>query len=86
MDRNAINRSDLARRELQKPIPHQFYVQKKIDRLPRHFNPLLVRKWLQASLPYAWKLKLMQQRKCRTNLQKRAVVMETDEKALTLMQ
>ena len=40
---------------------------------------------LQPSLPYGCKFKLTQQQKCRTYLQKRAVVMETDERALALM-
>ena len=60
---------------------------KKIDRHPRRFNPLIVPKKLQASLPYASKPKLMQRQKAPTYLQKRAVVMEPDEKkALALMQ
>ena len=60
---------------------------KKIDRPPRRFNPLIVPKKLQASLPYASKPKLMKRQKDQTYLQKRAVVMEPDEKkALALMQ
>ena len=45
MGRNAINRrSDLARRELENPTPHQFYVQKEIT--STCFNPLIVPKKL----------------------------------------
>ena len=60
---------------------------KKIDRPPRRFNPLIVPKKLQASLPYASKPKVMQAQKTQTYLQKRAVVMEPEEKkAVALMQ
>ena len=60
---------------------------KKIERPPRRFNPLVVPKKLQASLPYASKPKLMKAQKNQTYLQKRAVVMEPEEKkALALMQ
>ena len=52
MDRNATSRSNLARRELQNPTPHQFYIFKKIDQPPRRFNPLILPKKPQASLPY----------------------------------
>ena len=38
MDRNATNRSNLARREIQTPTPHHFYMQKKIDRPQSRFN------------------------------------------------
>lgn len=60
---------------------------KKIERAPRRFNPLVVPKKLQAALPYASKPKLMKAQKNPTYLQKRAVVMEPEEKkALALMQ
>jgi len=59
----------------------------KIERAPRRFNPLIVPKKLQAQLPYASKPKLMKPQKVQTYLQKRAVVMEPEEKkALALMQ
>ncbi|KAF8870963.1 hypothetical protein CPB84DRAFT_1905621 [Gymnopilus junonius] len=60
---------------------------KKIERAPRRFNPLVVPKKLQAALPFASKPKLMKAQKNQTYLQKRAVVMEPEEKkALALMQ
>ncbi|KAF8802091.1 GTP binding protein [Phlegmacium glaucopus] len=60
---------------------------KKIERPPRRFNPLIIPKKLQASLPYASKPKLMRAQKNQTYLQKRAVVMEPEEKkAVALMQ
>jgi len=60
---------------------------KKIDRPPRRFNALAVPMKLQAQLPYASKPKLMKPQKAQTYLQKRAVVMEPEEKkALALMQ
>ncbi|KAJ7601096.1 DUF663-domain-containing protein [Mycena floridula] len=60
---------------------------KKIERAPRRFNPLIVPKKLQASLPYASKPKLMRPQQKQTYLQKRAVVMEPEEKkAVALLQ
>ncbi|KAH6907699.1 GTP binding protein [Coprinopsis sp. MPI-PUGE-AT-0042] len=62
---------------------------KKVERPERRFNPLIVPKKLQASLPYASKPKLMAPRASNkpTYMQKRAVVMEPEEKkALALMQ
>ncbi|KAK1230659.1 Glycoside hydrolase 2 (Mannanase, beta-galactosidase) [Marasmius sp. AFHP31] len=60
---------------------------KKIERAHRRFNPLVVPKKLQASLPYASKPKLMQAQTKQTYLQKRAVVMEPEEKkAVALLQ
>jgi len=60
---------------------------KKIERPPRRFNPLVVPKKLQASLPYVSKPKLMVAQKQQTYLQKRAVVMEPEErKAVALLQ
>ena len=60
---------------------------KKIERPARRFNPLIVPKKLQAQLPYASKPKLLRPQKAQTYLQKRAVVMEPEEKkALVLMQ
>ncbi|KAF5369107.1 hypothetical protein D9615_010433 [Tricholomella constricta] len=60
---------------------------KRIERPPRRFNPLVVPKKLQASLPYASKPKLMAPQRAQTYLQKRAVVMEPEEKkAVALLQ
>ncbi|KAK2465720.1 hypothetical protein APHAL10511_002264 [Amanita phalloides] len=62
-------------------------VYKKIQRPARHFNPLIVPKKLQAALPYGSKPKLMRPQEKKTYLQKRAVVMEPEEKkALALLQ
>ncbi|KAG7088587.1 hypothetical protein E1B28_012564 [Marasmius oreades] len=60
---------------------------KKIERPHRKFNPLVVPKKIQASLPYASKPKLMKAQTKQTYLQKRAVVLEPEEKkAIALMQ
>ncbi|KAF8064134.1 GTP binding protein [Lyophyllum atratum] len=60
---------------------------KRIERPPRRFNALIVPKKLQASLPYASKPKLMVAQRGATYLQKRAVVMEPEErKAVALLQ
>ncbi|KAF8170348.1 GTP binding protein [Pholiota molesta] len=60
---------------------------KKIERAPRRFNPLIVPKKLQAALPYGAKPKLMAPQRAPTYLQKRAVVLEPEErKAVALMQ
>lgn len=60
---------------------------KRIERAPRRFNPLIVPKKLQAALPYASKPKLMTAQRQQTYMQKRAVVMEPEEKkAVALLQ
>jgi len=60
---------------------------KKVERAPRRFNPLIIPKKLQAALPYGSKPKLMKPQREATYMQKRAVVMEPEEKkALALMQ
>ncbi|KXN84592.1 Ribosome biogenesis protein bms1 [Leucoagaricus sp. SymC.cos] len=60
---------------------------KKIERPARKFNPLHVPQKLQASLPYASKPKLMTKQRSQTYLQKRAVVMEPEEReAVALLQ
>ncbi|KAF9049541.1 DUF663-domain-containing protein [Hymenopellis radicata] len=60
---------------------------RKIERPARRFNPLHVPKKLQASLPYASKPRQMAPQKKQTYMQKRAVVMEPEEKkAVALMQ
>jgi ribosome biogenesis protein BMS1 len=60
---------------------------KKVERAPRKFNPLVVPKKLQADLPYASKPKLTAPQRTPTYLQKRAVVMEPEEKkAVALLQ
>jgi len=60
---------------------------KKIERAPRRFNPLVLPKKLQSALPYASKPKLMKPQQKQTYMQKRAVVLEPEEKkAVALMQ
>ncbi|THH31469.1 hypothetical protein EUX98_g2721 [Antrodiella citrinella] len=60
---------------------------KKVERAPRRFNTLKVPKKLQAALPYASKPKIMKPQSKQTYMQKRAVVMEPEEKkAVALMQ
>ncbi|EJF61063.1 hypothetical protein DICSQDRAFT_106731 [Dichomitus squalens LYAD-421 SS1] len=60
---------------------------KPVERPARRFNPLRVPKKLQASLPYASKPKLMRAQHRATYMQKRAVVMEPEEKkAMALLQ
>ncbi|KAK0187924.1 GTP binding protein [Armillaria mellea] len=71
---------------LQTPLnPNSKY--RKIERPARRFNPLFVPKKLQATLPYASKPKQMSSQRKQTYLQKRAVVMEPEErKAVALLQ
>lgn len=60
---------------------------KKVERPARRFNPLKVPKKLQAALPYASKPKIMKPQHKQTYMQKRAVVMEPEEKkAIALLQ
>ncbi|KAG6853292.1 hypothetical protein C0991_005464 [Blastosporella zonata] len=60
---------------------------KRIERPARRFNPLIVPKKLQSALPYASKPKVMLAQRGQTYLQKRAVVMEPEErKAVALLQ
>ena len=60
---------------------------KTIERPARRFNPLKVPKKLQATLPYASKPKLMKPQHRQTYIQKRAVVLEPEEKkAVVLLQ
>ncbi|KAI0350353.1 DUF663-domain-containing protein [Trametes cingulata] len=60
---------------------------KPIERPPRRFNPLKVPKKLQAALPYASKPKVIKPQHRQTYMQKRAVVLEPEEKkALALLQ
>lgn len=60
---------------------------KRVERPARRFNPLKVPKKLQAALPYASKPKLMRAQHRATYIQKRAVVMEPEEKkAMALLQ
>ncbi|KAL4257508.1 Bms1-type G domain-containing protein [Pleurotus pulmonarius] len=60
---------------------------KRIERPERRFNPLKVPAKLQSALPYASKPKLMKAQSRQTYMQKRAVVMEPEEKkAVALMQ
>ncbi|KAH7925869.1 DUF663-domain-containing protein [Leucogyrophana mollusca] len=58
-----------------------------VERSARRFNTLKVPKKLQAALPYASKPKLMKPQGRRTYIQKRAVVLEPEEKkAIALLQ
>ena len=60
---------------------------KPIERGPRRFNHLKIPTKLQASLPYASKPKLMKPQHRQTYIQKRAVVLEPEEKkAIALLQ
>ncbi|KAG1880708.1 hypothetical protein C8R48DRAFT_647426 [Suillus tomentosus] len=60
---------------------------KPIERPARRFNTLKVPKKLQAALPYASKPKLMKPQSKQTYMQKRAVVLEPEEKkAIALLQ
>ncbi|EMD39727.1 hypothetical protein CERSUDRAFT_150396 [Gelatoporia subvermispora B] len=60
---------------------------KPIERPGRRFNPLKVPKNLQAALPYASKPKIMKAQSRQTYMQKRAVVLEPEEKkAMALLQ
>ncbi|EKM51560.1 uncharacterized protein PHACADRAFT_150036 [Phanerochaete carnosa HHB-10118-sp] len=60
---------------------------KKVERAPRRFNVLKVPRKLQKALPYASKPKLMKPQGKPTYMQKRAVVMEPEEKkAIALLQ
>jgi ribosome biogenesis protein BMS1 len=76
------------RREQGLSTPHQRdSVYKPIERPARRFNLLKVPRKLQAALPYASKPKLMKPQKKATYLQKRAVLLEPEEKrALAVMQ
>ncbi|XP_028780097.1 ribosome biogenesis protein BMS1 homolog isoform X2 [Neltuma alba] len=53
---------------------------KKIERKPRKFNPLVIPKSLQESLPFASKPKDMPSRKQRSLAERRAVVRDTHER------
>lgn len=60
---------------------------KLVERGPRRFNPLKIPTKLQATLPYASKPKLMKPQHRQTYMQKRAVVLEPEEKkAIALLQ
>ncbi|KAJ7505467.1 GTP binding protein [Mycena galericulata] len=60
---------------------------KRIERPERRFNPLIIPKKLQAALPYASKPRVMKPQRQQTYMQKRAVVMEPEErKAVALLQ
>ena len=76
------------RREHNLSTPHQpSSSYKPIERPGRRFNPLKVPRKLQGALPYASKPRLMKPQKGKTYLQKRAVLLEPEEKkALAVMQ
>jgi ribosome biogenesis protein BMS1 len=66
-------------------LTHAFM--QKIERPSRRFNPLKVSKKLQKDLPFASKPRITRPAQQKTYLQKRAVVLEPEEKkALTLLQ
>ncbi|KAJ7980661.1 Ribosome biogenesis protein BMS1 [Quillaja saponaria] len=69
------------RRELNIPIPvNKDSLYKNIERKPRKFNPLVIPKSLQASLPFASKPKDIPRQKRPLLHDKRAVVMEPHER------
>jgi ribosome biogenesis protein BMS1 len=76
------------RREQNLSAPHQREsAYKTIERPGRRFNPLKIPRKLQGALPYASKPRLMKPQKRTTYLQKRAVLLEPEEKkALAVMQ
>jgi ribosome biogenesis protein BMS1 len=76
------------RHEHNSSTPHQpDSAYKPIERPGRRFNPLKVPRKLQGALPYASKPRLMKPQKRKTYLQKRAVLLEPEEKkALAVMQ
>ncbi|KAG5520199.1 hypothetical protein PMAC_001276 [Pneumocystis sp. 'macacae'] len=55
---------------------------RKIERSVRHFNPLHIPKTLAKSLPYASKQRTMKPQRKKTYLQKRAVVLNTEERRI----
>jgi len=58
-----------------------------IDRPSRRFNPLKVPRKLQSALPFASKPKVMKPQSKQTYMQKRAVILEPEEKrAITMLQ
>ncbi|KLO04593.1 GTP binding protein [Schizopora paradoxa] len=60
---------------------------RKVERPGRRFNPLKIPKKLQAALPYSSKPKLMKAQHRQTYAQKRAVILEPEEKkAVALLQ
>ena len=58
---------------------------KPVERPSRRFNPLRIPRKLQAALPYASKPKIMKAQKSQTYMQKRAVVLEPEEKKAVAM-
>jgi len=77
------------RKANQVPIPvNKDSLYKPIERGPRHFNPMVIPKSIQAMLPYQSKPKQLPARKNKDKsyLKKRAVVMEPEErKKVTLL-
>jgi ribosome biogenesis protein BMS1 len=76
------------RREQNLSAPHQRdSAYKPVERPSRRFNSLKVPRKLQGALPYASKPRLMKPQKRKTYLQRRAVLLEPEEKkALAVMQ
>jgi len=62
-------------------------VYRPVDRIERRFNPLKIPRKLQEELPYASKPKMMKARSKSTYMQRRAVILEPEEKnAIALLQ
>ncbi|CAM0136481.1 unnamed protein product [Umbelopsis sp. WA50703] len=76
------------RKELNERAPQKVdSVYKPIERKERRFNPLKISKTLQSELPFASKPKVLKKQKQQSYLEKRAVVLEPEEKKIyTLMQ
>jgi len=76
------------RRELNERAPQKVdSIYKPIERKERRFNPLKISKSLQADLPFASKPKVLKKQKEQSYLEKRAVILEPEEKKIyTLMQ
>lgn len=76
------------RREQSLSAPHQRdSAYKPVERPGRRFNSLKVPRKLQGALPYASKPRLMKPQKRKTYLQRRAVLLEPEEKkALAVLQ
>jgi ribosome biogenesis protein BMS1 len=64
-----------------------YFLLQPIDRPSRRFNPLKVPRKLQSALPFASKPKVMKPQSKQTYMQKRAVILEPEEKrAITMLQ
>ncbi|KAK4254819.1 hypothetical protein QN277_007910 [Acacia crassicarpa] len=69
------------RKDYNLPVPvNKDSLYKKIERMPRKFNPLVIPKSLQEALPFASKPKDIPSRKRRSFAERRAVVRDTHER------